>query len=440
MSHANELAAWEAAARIASGELSSVELVQACLDRIAERDDTVQAWTYLDPDYALSQAREADGRQAEGKGIGPLHGVPVGIKDIIDTAGMPTENGSPIFAGRSPNKDAFCVSALRDAGAVVLGKTVTTELANRSPGKTRNPHNPEHTPGGSSSGSCAGVADFQVPLALGTQTGGSVIRPSSYCGVYGLKPTLGLISRTGVLLQSHTLDTVGVHTRSVEDLALGLEVMSHHDPQDAVSYPRGRGDYQALVAAGAERAPRFAFVRTPGWDVATAAAQAAIEGVAGQLGDQCDTVDLPAPFDRITALHRSVMGPEDLTYYGRYLEETPELLSEEIRDLLIKARAVPAHEYVKAINARAVIYRDLEALLSRYDAVLCLPSPGSAPKGLDFTGDAIFNGLWTYLGVPCVTLPRLTVDGLPCGVQLVGLRNDEGRLLRTAKWLDNFLG
>ena len=200
------LSAADAARLIAKGEITSQMLVQACLERIGEREDTVKAWVHLDADYALAQARERDEWRTEGRSTGPLHGVPVGIKDIIDTADMPTENGTPIHAGRTPGDDAAIVGALRDAGAVIMGKTVTTELAVMTPDKTCNPHNPDHTPGGSSSGSAAAVADGMVPLAIGTQTGGSVIRPAAFCGVVGFKPTFGLISRSGVLNQSPALD------------------------------------------------------------------------------------------------------------------------------------------------------------------------------------------------------------------------------------------
>ena len=247
MSTANELTAVEAAARIRDGALSAEALTQACLERIRAREDDVRAWAFLDEEHALAQARERDADLARGQGAGPLHGLPVGIKDIIDTADMPTENGSPIFRGRRTNHDAACVAALRDAGAVILGKTVTTELANVHPNKTRNPHDLEHSPGGSSSGSAAGVADFHVPLALGTQTGGSVIRPASFCGIYGLKPTLGCISRSGVLLQSHSLDTVGVYGRCVDDLGLIAGCLSARDPADAASYPRSRTDLLSVL-------------------------------------------------------------------------------------------------------------------------------------------------------------------------------------------------
>lgn len=439
MTSLNELSAAEAAAKIASGEISAEQLVQACINRIAARDADVQAWAYFDADYALTQAREADARIKAGKGVGPLHGLPVGIKDVIDTADMPTENGSPIFKDRRTNHDAACVAALRSAGAIIMGKTVTTELANINPNKTRNPHNLKHTPGGSSSGSGAGVADFQIPLALGTQTGGSVIRPASFNGIYGLKPTLGLIPRSGVLMQSHTLDTVGVYGRSIDDLALIGDALSIFDTNDTHSFPGSRGRMRDALAVEPLRPPKFAFLRTPAWDHADPDAQAAIEGVAKSLGAQCDEQDLPDPWDQIIELHATVMAAEDLAYYGKFLEEQPELLSAKITERLNAAKSVRGDAYVKALLARETINQSLEKLLGEYDAVLCLASPGPAPDNLETTGNAIFNGLWTYLGVPCVSLPRLTVRDLPMGVQLVGMRGDEGRLLRTARWLDERL-
>ena len=439
MTDSNRLSACEAAARIAAGELTCEELIRDCLARIDEREPTVQAWQFLDPDHALAQAREADAARAAGRDTGPLHGLPVGIKDIIDTADMPTENGSPLFAGRRTNHDAGCVSALREAGAIVLGKTVTTELANIHPGKTRNPHDPEHTPGGSSSGSAAGVADFHVPLALGTQTGGSVIRPASFCGIYGLKPTLGLISRTGVLLQSHSLDTVGVYGRTLEDLGLVTDSLSARDPSDPVSFPRSRTNLLETLRQDPPSTPRLAFLRTPAWEAVTPAARAALEGLVADLGTHCDEAELPAPFDRVVDLHATVMGSEDLHYYGGYLERAPELVSDALRERLEAARDIPATAYIAALEARERIHADLATLLAHYDAVLCAASTGPAPKGLGSTGSAICNGLWTYLGVPCVTLPRLTVDGMPMGVQLVSTRGDEARLLRTARWLDTLL-
>src|ERR687892_2259034 len=243
-----DLSAAEAARRIREGQLASEELVRACLERIRELEPKVQAWTFLDEEHALAQARALDERKRNGEPLGPLHGVPVGIKDIFDTADMPTENGSVIHAGRTPSRDATALSRLRAAGAVIMGKTVTTEFAHFSPGKTRNPHNPEHTPGGSSSGSAAAVAAGMVPLALGSQTNGSVIRPAAFCGVHGFKPTHGLIPRSGILKLSRTLDHVGLFARGIEDLALLLEQLQGYDEHDPDTRPRARIPFPQLCA------------------------------------------------------------------------------------------------------------------------------------------------------------------------------------------------
>jgi Asp-tRNA(Asn)/Glu-tRNA(Gln) amidotransferase A subunit family amidase len=439
MARLNELTATEAVAGMARGDFSAADLMQACLDRVAEREDDVRAWAYIDPERAMAEARAADAARERGETLGPLHGLPVGIKDIIDTADMPTESGSALFEGRRPNADATSVAALRAAGAVIMGKTVTTELANTNPSKTRNPHNLEHTPGGSSAGSGAGVADFHMPLAVGTQTGGSVIRPASFNGVYGLKPTLGLIPRGGALLQSHTLDTLGVYGRSLEDLALITDSLSIPEPQDPHSYDGGRGSLLAALEQPGPSRPRFAFVETPAWDRADAGAQAAITDVARRLGDACIKETPPSPFDRILDLHGAIFAGENAHYYGGFLRDRPELLSDKIRARLKDSYDIPARDYIEALNEREVINDAIEGLLTRYDAILCLPATGPAPRGFETTGDAAFNSPWTYLGVPCVSLPRLTVDGMPLGVQLVGGRGAEGRLLRTARWLDGFL-
>src|SRR6266850_467439 len=256
------LSASEAAQQIRDGILTSEELVQSCLERIRALEPKVQAWAFLDEEHALAQARAADERKRSGEPVGPLHGVPVGLKDIIDTGDMPTENGTVLHQGRTPRHDAAVVSLLRAAGAVILGKTVTTECAYFSPGKTRNPHNPEHTPGGSSSGSAAAVAAGMVPLALGSQTNGSTIRPAAFCGVYGFKPTHGLVPRTGMLPLSRTLDHVGLFSRSVEDLALLAEVLVGWDEGDPDTRPRARIPFQMISSEEPPIEPMLAFVKT----------------------------------------------------------------------------------------------------------------------------------------------------------------------------------
>src|SRR5882672_2912260 len=278
------LSATEAAGLIRAGTIESGDLVLACLERVARVEPDVQAWTFLDPDHAMAQARAADEWRRSGRPLGALHGVPVGLKDIIDTADMPTENGSVLHAGRTPSRDAAVTERLRAAGAILMGKTVTNEFATRTAGKTRNPHNPEHTPGGSSSGSAAAVAAGMVPLSLGSQTGGSTIRPGSYCGVYALKPTHGLVSRHGMFQLSRSLDHVGLFGRTIEDLALLLEEVAGYDERDPDTHPRGRGPYRTVAMEQPPIEPRFGFFRTGRWDRIAEDAQSALAEVVEHLG------------------------------------------------------------------------------------------------------------------------------------------------------------
>jgi Asp-tRNA(Asn)/Glu-tRNA(Gln) amidotransferase A subunit family amidase len=428
------LTATAAAEAIREGRLSSGELVAACLDRIAARDAQVQAWEYLDADLALAQAAEADAAIRRGDHLGLLHGVPIGIKDIFDTFDLPTANGSPIFEGRRPERDAACVAALRAAGAVVLGKTVTTELALLTPARTRNPHNLEHTPGGSSAGSAAAVADHMVPAALGSQTAGSIIRPASFCGVYGFKPTLGLAPRAGVLMQSHTLDTVGVYGRSVEDLALITDCMTAFDPEDAASFRRARPGLVGTARARPPIPPRIAFVKPPPWADADPDMKVAFAELVARFGDRIVELDLPLLAD-VVEWQRIVQLAENAHYYGPLLDEAPQHISPGLTQRLNEGRAVDAQEYLRAITGREPAYRALAAALKTFSAILTPAAMGPAPPGLGATGSPIMNGLWTYLGMPAVSLPLLQVRGMPVGVQLVGQRHDDARLLRTARWL-----
>ena len=439
MENLNTLSAATAAAGIRSKKFTSEELISDCLNRLNSREDDIQAWSYINAEHALEQAKKADKYRNEGGSLGPLHGVPIGIKDVIDTEDMPTENGSPIYEGRRPQKDALCIAALRRAGAIIFGKTVTTEFANINPSKTRNPHNIQHSPGGSSAGSGASVADFHVPVALGTQTGGSVIRPASFNGVFGLKPTLGLIPRSGMLLQSHTLDTIGIYGRTLEDLALVLDSISIPDPNDAHSYRGSIGSVQAEHSKTSKHQPKFAFLETPAWNEGNLASKKAILKTTEILGQNCKKETLPDPFNKIIDLHATVFSSENAYYYGQYLISHPNLLSKKLRHRLESTRNALASDYLTALEARNVIYNSVETLLENYDAIICLSAPGPAPHGFETTGSAVFNGLWTYLGVPCISLPLLTVEGLPQGIQLVGKRGEEGKLFRSALKLEQAL-
>ena len=429
------LSATEARAVIVRGEVTAEAYVTACLDAIEAREPEILAWEVCDRGRAIEQARACDKARAAGGKPGRLHGLPVGIKDIIDTADMPTQNGSPIYRGHQPERDAHCVAQIRGEGGIIIGKTVTTELANNHPNKTRNPHNPLHTPGGSSSGSAAAVGAKTIPLALGTQTGGSVIRPASFCGIYGMKPTLGLISRTGATLQSHTLDTIGVYGRSVADLALLTDATAAYDAEDAVSFPRAGLSLQTSLGWEQPDPPRFAFFRSPAWSQADPAAQRALEAFVKDLGGLAEEIDVPEMADVISH-HANVMSAENVAYYGPLRERHPENISSTLAARLDTSAQVTAGDYIRSVNARAPMYAALVRRLARYSAIITLSACGPAPRGLGSTGNPVFNAMWTYLGVPCITLPLMQVDGLPLGVQLVGPRRGEAALLATAQWLD----
>jgi Asp-tRNA(Asn)/Glu-tRNA(Gln) amidotransferase A subunit family amidase len=433
----HSLSASEAARLIRDGVITSEQLVEACLARVREVDEQVQAWTFLDPDYALAQARAADQFRLSGQPIGPLHGVPIGVKDIFDTADMPTENGSVLHAGRTPSRDATVVSMLRAAGAVIMGKTVTTEFAYFSPGKTRNPHNPEHTPGGSSSGSAAAVATEMVPLALGSQTNGSTIRPAAFCGVLGFKPTHGLISRHGVLTLSRTLDHVGLFARTVEDIALLAEQLVGYDERDPDTRPRARIPFVEVAAGEPPLPPMFAFVKTPHWERTDEATKEGFAELIEDLDKRVEEVELFPSASDAWEWHRTIMDAEMAANLEREYEKGRDRLSEPLGALLARGREVRAIDYQRAIAQIRPIHESfLELFEQRYDAILTPAAAGGAPKGLASTGDPSFCTLWTLCGMPAVSVPLLqSANGLPIGVQLVGPRDGDARLLRTARWL-----
>jgi len=431
-----DLTAAELAPQLASGEVRAAELVEACLARIAERDGDIEAWAYLDPDHARDQAKRLDGHRQAGRPIGPLHGLPVGIKDIFDTADMPTENGTVLHRGRQPTADATTVSLLRQAGALILGKTVTTECAVMHPGKTRNPHNKAHTPGGSSSGSAAAVAAGMVPLALGTQTNGSIIRPASYCGIFGLKPTHGLIPRTGVLAESRFLDTIGVFGRSVADVALVGETLMRFDPRDPDTKPRPAPPLSAASAEPPPLKPVVAFVKTPIWDKVEDDAKEAFAELADALGDQCDEVPLPNVFAGAWDWLRKIMCADIAKNFAGFYERGRDQLSDSLRTVIEDGQKVLAVDYSAAMDWRDVLNAGLDEIFARYDAILTPATTGEAPLGLEATGDPAFCTLWSFCGTPAVSVPLLVgANGLPIGVQLVGPPGDDARLLRTASWL-----
>ena len=421
MTELNHLTAAEAARQIAAGKLKSEDLVRACLDRVSAREGAVQAWAYIDPKAVLAQARELDRRGVRG----PLAGVPVAVKDVIDTADMPTECNSPIYLGYRPKADAACVALVRRAGGIIMGKTVTTEFASRMPGPTRHPHNPAHTPGGSSSGSAAAVADFMVPLAFGTQTGGSTIRPGAYCGIVAYKPSFGTINCAGLKHLAESLDTIGVMGRSVEDCALLTLAVSLRPIPD--------------FSKGLSSAPRIGFCRTSRWSSADPATQALLERTATTLaarGAKVVAVALPDEFDRLYDEQRLIMNYEAARALAWEYATQPELLSAYLRKTVERYRDVPYQQYADAISLARACRSRFSDIMADFDVLLTPSAPGEAPLGLEETGNSIFNRNWTLIGAPCVTVPAGTGPaGLPLAVQVVGDYANDYRVLECAEWV-----
>jgi Asp-tRNA(Asn)/Glu-tRNA(Gln) amidotransferase A subunit family amidase len=435
-----DLGAFDARSRMARGELRAAEYVEAQLRRIAARDADVEAFAFFDPALPRGAAKAVDEYRASGRPIGALHGLTVGLKDIIDTADMPTENGTRIDAGRRPGKDATIVRRLREAGAIVMGKTVTTELAYASPGKTRNPHDPGRTPGGSSSGSAAAVAAGMVSFAVGTQTFGSVIRPASFCGVVGLKPTHGLIPRTGIRLLVGPLDTVGVFARSVVDAAMIADVLAGHDPLDEDTRLMPPPGLLEVALTDPPVLPDLAFVKSPVWEQAEPETQRGFQELVEALGERCTEVALPEIFGEWQGAHRALMQSGMARNLGPYYRKAKDQLSAPMRSIIEDGLEVTAVDYLAALDWREALNNGLDQLFERFDAIVTPAAPGEAPRGLEATGNPIFNGLWTLCGVPAVTLPLMAgPNGMPVGVQMVGRRGEDAKLMRTARWLANLV-
>lgn len=434
------LTATRLAERIAAGALSARTAVDACLARIAEREETIRAFAHLSPEHARAQADALDRHRARGRPLGPLHGVPVAVKDIMDTADYPTENGTVLDEGRRPRKDATLVARLRAAGAVVIGKTVTTEFAFFSPGPTRNPHNVEHTPGGSSSGSAAAVADGMVPLAVGSQTAGSVIRPAAFCGIVGYKPTHGAIPLTGVLTTAEPLDTAGVFATTLEDAALVASVLAGPDGIDARTPNAPVPDLAAAARTDPPLPPTFAIVGGPTWGEASADTVGLMDEIAAALGERADRVDLPDAFDNALPAHRRLMTVGFARNLRPYLVRGEAAISPVMREAMAEGAGISAVDYLTARDWQGALAAGLDRIFERYHAILTPAAPGEAPHGIEATGKPFFNSLWTFVGAPCVTLPVAKgANGLPLGLQLVGRVGEDARLLRAAHWLQQTL-
>ena len=437
----NVLTAAEIARGIRAGSLSPVAVVEACLARIAEIESALRAWVHLDTEGALKVARALEAEARAGRFRGPLHGVPVGIKDIYHVAGMVTTAGAGAFAHERPRTDATAVARLRAAGAVILGKTATTELAYADPAETRNPWNLEHTPGGSSSGSAAAVAAGMIPLALGSQTVGSTLRPAAYCGLVGLKPTHGRISAAGVVPLASSLDHVGIFARSVEDAALALSVLAGHDPADGFSAAIPAGDYLGALASF-ER-PRLGIPRGLFASKASPEVTAHLEAIAAafaKAGAAVEEVKLPPSAEAIHDAGQLVMRVEAAAYHRDRFARHRDAYRPKIRGLIEEGLAIAGVEYVSAQQARRRFREEMGPILEGHDALLMPVAPTTAPKGLTWTGDPGLCAPWSFSGLPAIALPSgLAHDNLPLSIQLVAGAFAERRLLSVARWCEAIL-
>ena len=425
MSAPHTLTATEIARQIDSGTLTAEAVIRSHLERIDKRDADVLAWTHLAREAALERAKLLD----RGPRKGLLHGVPMGVKDIIDSCDQPTTYGSPIYKNHQPLADAASVALARDAGAILLGKTVTTEFANRFPGPTRNPHNPAHTPGGSSSGSAAAVADFQVTLATGTQTGGSVIRPAAFCGVVGYKPTFGHFPIAGMKPNTEWLDTIGAYARSVEDIALFRAAIM------AIPY---------RPVARLDTPPRIAVCYTPHKDELQPEAIVAVQNAAAafaKAGAKVREMELPSPVDSMRAAQHTLSAFDGPRAHADDARRHYDLLSKSIQqDKLAKGAKIDYATWRAAAQLGERGRAAVDDMFSDIDVILTPPARGEAPVGLDFTGDATFNLLWTFLWMPCVTLPTMRgPTALPVGIQLVGRQHEDTKLFDIAAWAKGVL-
>ena len=437
MSDIFSLSASELAAQLREGEISSVEVCSQYIERIGKFEKDVKAWSHFNKKLLLEKAAEADEHRISGKPLGVLHGLPVAVKDIIGTLDMPTECGTTIRKKMTASQDSEVVNLLKVAGAIIMGKTETTELAYFHPGKTTNPHDYKRTPGGSSSGSAAAVAAYMAPLSIGSQTNGSTIRPASYCGVVGYKPSYGLISRYGILKQSDKLDQVGLFGKSVEDVALLARVLIKKDLFDPSTIHYSAEDMMDVCRKGPLFDPKFIFYKTKNWKNIDKESQKSFEIFIKTFKKNIEVFDTPSYFDDIPKYHKIIHETDMANNFQLYYKKYKKKLSKEMVSAIERGLKNSATEYAEAIDFMKRSYDSYKEVFEDYHGVLTPASSGVAPKGLGNTGSPEFSTVWTYLGLPSISLPLLTgKNDLPLGIQLIGDKHDDLRFLGVASWVE----
>ena len=427
----------ELAKKIKDAQLTSVEVCEKYIERIDKFEKDVKAWAHFDKKVLLEKATEADDHRRSGKPVGPLHGVPIAVKDIIGTVDMPTECGTVIRKGKSYSQNAEIIDLLHASGAIVMGKTATSELAYLGPPATTNPHDKNRTPGGSSSGSAATVASFMAPASIGSQTGGSVIRPASYCGVVGYKPSYGLISRNGVLRTSYNLDQIGLFGRKVEDVAMLAKVLIKKDKYDPATIHYSTENILTETKKGPIFEPKFIFYKTDHWKIIDKKSRESFEYFIKSFKKNIEIFDTPTYFKDIHKYHQIIHETDLANNFSIYYQKFKKKLSKYMQDAISNGNKYTAKEYAEAIDFMKRSYESYEEVFEDYHGVLSPSSPGVAPKGLKSTGTAEFNKVWSYLGTPCISLPLLEGENnLPLGVQLIGNKYDDHRFLGVANWLE----
>ncbi len=423
--------------KISLSKITSVEICNAYIERINKFEKEVKAWAFFDKKLLLEKAKEADDYKNSGKPTGPLHGIPVAVKDIVGTIEMPTECGTPIRKGKSYSQNAEIIDLLNSSGAIVMGKTATSELAYLGPPKTTNPHDNSRTPGGSSSGSAAAVASFMAPLAIGSQTGGSVIRPASFCGVVGYKPSYGLISRNGVLKTSEKLDQIGVFGKSVEDVARLAKILIKKDSFDPATIYFSADNMISSVKEGPLYEPKFIFYKTDFWKMIDKKSKEAFEYFIKSFKKNIEIFDTPSYFKDIHKYHQIIHETDLANNFSDYYKKSKNKLSKYMQSAIKNGNKYSGKEYAEAIDFMKRSYESYKEVFEDYHGILTPSSPGVAPKGLKSTGTAEFNKVWSYLGTPCISLPLLQGENnLPLGIQLVGEKYDDNRFLGVASWIE----